>query len=82
MDVVVGWVVPGAGSTVRPSVSPSTTPEASTGPVCPDAAAGELTDRLTPASVSSQTTDTFPYLGEPYSGYYTPDATPPAPPAF
>jgi hypothetical protein len=48
----------------------------------PDAAAGELTDGLTPASVSSQTTGTFPYLGEPYSGYYTPDVTPPAPPAY
>jgi Domain of unknown function (DUF4331) len=47
-----------------------------------DAAAGEITDGLTPASVSSPTTGTFPYLGEPYSGYYTPDATPPAPPAF
>jgi hypothetical protein len=48
----------------------------------PDAAAGEVTDGLTPADVSSATTGTFPYLGEPYSGYYTPDATPPAPPAF
>jgi len=38
----------------------------------PDAAAGELTDGLTPASVSSKTTGTFPYLGEPYSGYNDP----------
>jgi hypothetical protein len=48
----------------------------------PDAAAGELTDGLTPADVSSPPTTSFPYLGEPYSGYYTPDRTPPTPPAF
>ena len=48
----------------------------------PDAAAGEVTDGLTPSDVSSPYLDVFPYLGVPYSGYYTPDATPPAPPAF
>ena len=47
----------------------------------PDAAAGELTDGLTPADVSSPYLDVFPYLGVPYSGYYTPDVTPPTPPA-
>jgi hypothetical protein len=48
----------------------------------PDAVAGELTDGLTPADVSSPTTAKFPYLGEPYSGYYTPAVTPPTPPSF
>ena len=38
----------------------------------PDAAAGELTDGLTPASVSSPYLDVFPYLGVPYSGYDNP----------
>ncbi len=38
----------------------------------PDAAAGALTDGLTPASVSSPATGQFPYLGTPYSGYDTP----------
>jgi hypothetical protein len=47
----------------------------------PDAAAGAVTDGLTPADVSSPYLDVFPYLGVPYSGYYTPDATPPTPPA-
>ncbi len=47
----------------------------------PDAAAGELTDGLTPADVSAPPLSQFPYLGLPYSGYNTPDATPPAPPA-
>ncbi len=47
----------------------------------PDAAAGEVTDGLTPADVSSPYLDVFPYLGVPYSGYYTPPATPPTPPA-
>jgi hypothetical protein len=47
----------------------------------PDAAAGEVTDGLTNADVSSPYLDVFPYLGVPYSGYYTPDATPPTPPA-
>ncbi len=47
----------------------------------PDAAAGAITDGLTPADVSSRYLDVFPYLGGPYSGYYTPDATPPTPPA-
>jgi Domain of unknown function (DUF4331) len=46
-----------------------------------DAAAGEVTDGLTNADVSSPYLDVFPYLGVPYSGYYTPDATPPTPPA-
>jgi Domain of unknown function (DUF4331) len=47
----------------------------------PDAAAGAVTDGLTNSDVSSPYLDVFPYLGVPYSGYYTPDATPPAPPA-
>ena len=47
----------------------------------PDAAASAITDGLTPADVSSRYLDVFPYLGGPYSGYYTPDATPPTPPA-
>ena len=38
----------------------------------PDAAAGALTDGLTPASVSSPATGQFPYLGNPYSGYNVP----------
>ena len=38
----------------------------------PDAAAGELTDGLTPASVSSAYLGTFPYLGVPYSGFDNP----------
>src|SRR5579862_3062388 len=40
IGVVVGWFVPGAGSTVTPSLSPATRPEATTGAVCPDLAAG------------------------------------------
>src|SRR5271165_2586304 len=40
MGLVVGWTEPGAGSTVRPSVSPLTTPDASTGLVCPAVAGG------------------------------------------
>jgi hypothetical protein len=47
----------------------------------PDAAAGAVTDGLTNADVSSPYLDAFPYLGVPYSGYYTPAATPPTPPA-
>ncbi|MDQ2812529.1 MAG: DUF4331 domain-containing protein [Actinomycetota bacterium] len=47
----------------------------------PDAAAGAVTDGLTPADVSSPYLDVFPYLGVPYSGYYTPDVTPPTVPA-
>jgi hypothetical protein len=47
----------------------------------PDAAAGEVSDGLTPSDVSSPYLTEFPYLGVPYSGYYTPDATPPTPPA-
>jgi hypothetical protein len=35
----------------------------------PDAAAGEVTDGLTPSDVSSPYLDKFPYLGVPYSGY-------------
>src|SRR3984885_6891058 len=38
----------------------------------PDAAAGELTDGLTPADVSSPSTGSFPYLGLPYSGFDNP----------
>jgi Domain of unknown function (DUF4331) len=38
----------------------------------PDAAAGLLTDGLTPADVSASPLGQFPYLGVPYSGYSTP----------
>ena len=38
----------------------------------PDAAAGELTDGLTPASVHAPYLAQFPYLGVPYSGYNEP----------
>jgi hypothetical protein len=38
----------------------------------PDAAAGQVTDGLTPASVKAPFLDTFPYLGVPYSGFYNP----------
>jgi hypothetical protein len=38
----------------------------------PDAAAGKLTDGLTPASVSSPPLAQFPYLGTPYSGFDNP----------
>ena len=38
----------------------------------PDAAAGEVTDGLTPASVSASPLGQFPYLGVPYSGYDQP----------
>jgi hypothetical protein len=38
----------------------------------PDAAAGELTDGLTPSSVSAPPLGSFPYLGLPYSGYSEP----------
>jgi len=38
----------------------------------PDAAAGKLTDGLTPASVSAPPLGQFPYLGVPYSGFNNP----------
>jgi Domain of unknown function (DUF4331) len=38
----------------------------------PDAAAGEVTDGLTPSSVKAPYLDAFPYLGVPYSGYDNP----------
>jgi hypothetical protein len=38
----------------------------------PDAAAGQLTDGLTPASVSDPPLGQFPYLGVPYSGFSNP----------
>jgi len=38
----------------------------------PDAAAGKLTDGLTPASVSAPYLGSFPYLGVPYSGFDNP----------
>ena len=38
----------------------------------PDAAAGEITDGLTPSSVSASPLGSFPYLGVPYSGYDEP----------
>ena len=38
----------------------------------PDAAAGEITDGLTPSSVHASPLGQFPYLGVPYSGYDEP----------
>ncbi len=38
----------------------------------PDAAAGQLTDGLTPSDVSAPPLNHFPYLGLPYSGYNEP----------
>ena len=38
----------------------------------PDAAAGKLTDGLTPASVKAPFLDVFPYLGVAYDGYHNP----------
>jgi hypothetical protein len=38
----------------------------------PDAAAGKLTDGLTPADVSAPLLSRFPYLGVPYSGFDNP----------
>jgi Domain of unknown function (DUF4331) len=40
----------------------------------PDAAAGVLTDGLTPKSVPAGYQREFPYLGNPYSGFYTPSS--------
>jgi Domain of unknown function (DUF4331) len=42
----------------------------------PDAAAGELTDGLTPADTGTPTLSHFPYLGVPYDGYHHPDPSP------
>ncbi len=42
----------------------------------PDAAAGELTDGLTPADTGVPTLGQFPYLGVPYDGYHHPDPSP------
>jgi len=38
----------------------------------PDAAAGQLTDGLTPAALGTPFLDVFPYLGVPYDGYSHP----------
>jgi hypothetical protein len=38
----------------------------------PDAAAGKVTDGLTPSSVKAPYLTSFPYLGVPYSGFTTP----------
>ncbi|MEZ0089086.1 DUF4331 domain-containing protein [Streptacidiphilus sp. EB129] len=38
----------------------------------PDAAAGVITDGLTPADVKNPYLDRFPYLGVPYDGYHNP----------
>jgi hypothetical protein len=42
------------------------------GSYTPDAAAGELSDGLTPSSVGRQYLSHFPYLGIPYDGYHHP----------
>ncbi len=42
----------------------------------PDAAAGKLTDGLTPADTGIPTLSHFPYLGVPYDGYHHPDPSP------
>ncbi len=39
-----------------------------------DAAAGEITDGLTPADVTNPYLDHFPYLGVPYDGYHHPSS--------
>lgn len=51
-----------AGATI-PLVDPSFTP---------DAAAGQVTDGLTPSAISSPFLTSFPYLGIPYSGFDNP----------
>jgi hypothetical protein len=61
-DVVTIEVRAIAGLTY-PLVNPSYTP---------DAAASEVTDGLTPASLGRGYLDEFPYLGIPYAGYYHP----------
>ncbi|GAA0674598.1 DUF4331 domain-containing protein [Kitasatospora atroaurantiaca] len=38
----------------------------------PDAAAGQITDGLTPADVQNPYLTTFPFLGVPYDGYHNP----------
>jgi hypothetical protein len=38
----------------------------------PDAAAGVITDGLTPKDVNKPYLRSFPYLGVPYGGYYNP----------
>jgi len=38
----------------------------------PDAAAGVITDGLTPKDVKKPYLRSFPYLGVPYGGYYNP----------
>ena len=38
----------------------------------PDAAAGVVTDGLTPASINSPFLSNFPYLGVPYDGFDNP----------
>jgi len=38
----------------------------------PDGAASEVTDGLTPASVSARYLSEFPYLGVPYDGFDNP----------
>jgi hypothetical protein len=40
----------------------------------PDAAAGAVTDGLTPSSVNAPYLNTFPYLGVPYSGFDVPSS--------
>ena len=40
----------------------------------PDAAAGAVTDGLTPADVKNPYLNHFPYLGVPYDGYHSPSA--------
>jgi hypothetical protein len=40
----------------------------------PDAAAGAVTDGLTPADVKNPYLPHFPYLGVPYDGYHNPSS--------
>ena len=55
--------VPDDGVTVKPLIDKT---------FKPDAAAGQLTDGLTPGSVHAPYLGHFPYLGVPYSGYNEP----------
>jgi Domain of unknown function (DUF4331) len=71
-DDVVTVEIRAIAGAILPLVDPSYTA---------DAAAGAVTDGLTNADVSSPYLSTFPYLGVPYSGYYTPNVTPPTVPA-
>jgi hypothetical protein len=64
-DDVVSIELRAIAGVTFPLVDPSFTP---------DAAAGVITDGLTPASVNAPFLNAFPYLGVPYDGYHTPSS--------